>query len=150
MSKLPRHNGITIVGDKDVLDILDNIAPKESRNLIRATVFGIAQRVTKGAKQRVPKDTGVLRKSIYTKREKSHPDRPASSVRFRERAYYWRFVEYGTQRGNNINARPFLGPAKHQVMGNLKGIAREEFQKKLTSRINRLLRQQARKNGVRS
>lgn len=144
---MSRLNGVQIVGDKEVMAILDSIAPKEARNLARSTVHGIAGRVAKLAKQRVAVDKGTLRKSIYTKRDKSPPDRPTSTVRFKPNAFYWRFVEYGTEKGNNLQARPFLRPAKQEVVGNLNQILREEFQKKLTARINRLLKAQA-KNGV--
>ena len=141
-------NGIEIIGDREVMKILDSIAPKESVNLARSTIFGVAQRIAKGAKSRVAKDSGKLRKSIYAKRDKSPPNRPVSSVRFRKDGYYWRFVEYGTERGNNVSARPFLRPAKQEVVNDLDKIIREEFQKKLTARINRLLKNQARTNGV--
>lgn len=140
--------GLEVVGDKEVMAILDSIAPKEARNLARSTIHGIASRITKGAKQRVSVDKGTLRKGIYTKRDKSPPDRPVSTVRFKPHAFYWRFVEYGTEKGNNLQAKPFLRPAKQEVMGNLNQILREEFQKKLTARINRVLKQQAANNGV--
>ena len=140
--------GVEVVGDKEVMKILDSIAPKEARNLARSTIHGIAGRITKGAKQRVSRDKGTLRKGIYTKRDRSPPDRPVSTVRFRDNAFYWRFVEYGTEKGNNLQARPFLKPARHQVMSNLPLILREEFQKKLTARINRILKQQAKRNGL--
>ena len=148
MNPSSQLNGIEVIGDKEVMKILDEIAPKEARNLARSTIHGIAGRITKAAKQRVKVDKGTLRKSIYTKREKSPPNRPKSSVRFREKGYYWRFVEYGTEKGNNLQARPFLRPARQQIMGNLNAILREEFQKKLTARINRVLKQQAKRNGV--
>lgn len=140
--------GVEVVGDKEVMKILESIAPKESRNLARSTIHGIAARITKGAKQRVKVDEGTLRKGIYTKRDKSPPDRPVSTVRFRPDAFYWRFVEYGTEKGNNVQARPFLRPARHEVMSNMGMILREEFQKKLTARVNRILKQQAKRNGV--
>lgn len=137
--------GIEVVGDKEVMAILESIAPKEARNLARSTIHGIAGRITKLAKQRIPVDSGALKKGIYTKRDKSPPDRPVSTVRFRPHTYYWRFVEYGTERGNNIQSKPFLRPAKQEVMGNMNQILREEFQKKLTARINKILKQQAKK-----
>jgi len=139
---LANLRGVEVVGDKEVMDILKSIAPRESRNLARATIHGVASRITKLAKQRVAVDNGDLRKAIYTKRDKSPPDRPVSSVRFRDHAFYWRFVEYGTNKGNNLDARPFLRSAKHQVLSNLNQILREEFQKKLTKRINKVLKQQ--------
>lgn len=142
MKTLGNLRGVEVVGDKEVMDILKSIAPRESRNLARATIHGVASRITKLAKQRVAVDNGDLRKAIYTKRDKSPPDRPVSSVRFREHAFYWRFVEYGTNKGNNLDARPFLRPAKHQVLSNLNQILREEFQAKLTKRINKVLKQQ--------
>ena len=127
---MPSLQGVQVVGDSEVMDILKSIAPKEARNLARATIFGVAQRIAKGAKQRVKVDNGKLRKGIFAKRDKSPPDRPTSSVRFKDEAYYWRFVEYGTEKGNNLQSRPFLRPARQDVVGDLPNILREEFQKK--------------------
>lgn len=145
VSTLSRLVGVSVVGDKEVMDILNSIAPKEARNLARSTIHGIATRITKGAKQRVKVDSGKLKKSIYTKRDKSPPNKPVSSVRFKPEGFYWRFVEHGTSKGNSLDARPFLRPAKQEVIGNLNTILREEFQKKLTARINKLLKAQAKK-----
>jgi HK97 gp10 family phage protein len=137
--------GVSVVGDREVMDILTSIAPREARNLARATVHGIASRITRGAKSRVKVDSGTLKKSIYTKRDKSPPDRPVSTVRFKDAGFYWRFVEYGTSRRNSLDARPFLKPAKQETMANINTILREEFQAKLTARLNKLLRAQARR-----
>jgi HK97 gp10 family phage protein len=138
-------SGVEVVGDKEVEKILESIAPKEAKNLMRSTIHGVASRITKGAKARVKRDSGLLRKSIYTKREKSPPHRPVSSVRFREKGFYWRFVEHGTK---NVPARPFLAPARLEVQGNLSKILREEFQAKLEKRIKAVLKRQAKTNGV--
>ena len=140
--------GVEVVGDKEIMQILGEIAPKEARNLARSTIFGLAQRIAKGAKSRVKTDTGNLKKSIYAKRDKSPPDKPVSSVRFKPSGWYWRFVEYGTERGNNLEPRPFLRPAKLEVQASLKGIMREEFQKKLEKRIKAVLKKQAITNGI--
>jgi HK97 gp10 family phage protein len=145
MAKSVGTRGVKIVGDKEIMAILTEIAPKEAQRLARTTIYGIAARVTKGAKARVKVKTGALRKSIYTKSEKSHPDKPMSSVRFRDSGYYWRFVEYGTK---HHGTQEFLKPARLEVMSNLKTILREEFQKKLTSRIKAAIKKQASKNGV--
>ena len=140
---MSRLVGVSVVGDKEVMDILNSIAPREARNLARSTIHGIASKITKGAKSRVKVDSGTLKKSIYTKRDKSPPDRPVSTVRFKDAGYYWRFVEYGTSKRNSLDARPFLKPARQEVMANLNTILREEFQKKLTARLNKVLKAQA-------
>lgn len=136
-------SGVFITGDKEVAKILAEIAPKEARNLSRSTVHGVASKIAKGAKSRVPVDEGTLKKSIYAKREKSSPDRPVSSVRFKDEGYYWRFIEHGTSKGNSLDARPFFRPAVQEVEANLNTILREVFQKKLASRIKRVLKKQA-------
>lgn len=140
---MSRLVGVSIVGDKEVMEILNSIAPREARNLARSTIHGIASKITKGAKSRVKVDGGTLKKSIYTKRDKSPPDRPVSTVRFKDSGYYWRFVEHGTDKRNSLDARPFLKPARQEVMANLNTILREEFQKKLTARLNKVLKAQA-------
>lgn len=140
-----------VIGLDDVKDVLNQVAPKEARKLARATIYALAARVTKGAKLLAPiGDTGVLKKSIYTKSEKSHPDKPRASVKFRKEAFYWRFVEYGTGGEKPRPAKPFLKPARIDVTRKqtMQQILSEEFQKKLTQRINAVLRAQAKKNGV--
>lgn len=149
MAKSSYTPGVKIIGLEDVMSVLNEVAPKEARKLARTTIYALAAKVTKGAKIRAPiGDTGVLRKSIYTKSEKSHPDRPRASVRFKDEAWYWRFPEYGTSGDRPQQAQPFLRPARLEVTGNMKQILTEEFQKKLTKRIGAVLRAQAKKNGV--
>jgi HK97 gp10 family phage protein len=140
--------GVEIVGTEEVMAILREIAPKEARKLARATIYCIAARCTKLAKLRAPVDEGNLKKSIYTKSEKSPPDKPRATVRFRPEGYYWRFVEYGTKKGNKLSRRPFLLPARLEVKSKITEYAREEFQIKLSKRINSALRAQAKRNGV--
>lgn len=140
--------GLSIRGDQDIKKILDEIAPQESKNLMRTTVYAIAARITKGAKLRLKAYNPSWRviKTIHTKREKSPPDAPVSTVRFDPSGYYWRFIESGTTKRNNLSARPFLMPARDEVVNNLSTIMREEFQKKFEKRIKAVLKKQAGQN----
>lgn len=138
MSK--KGQSISIVGLDEIKDVLDRIAPKHARNLMRATVHGIAGEIAKEAKKRAPKDTGNLRNSIKTRRRKSSPDAPVSEVYVttgknkKNDGFYWRFIESGTV---NRSAAPFVGPAKQAVLSNLDQILRQQFAKKLEAAIRR-------------
>lgn len=137
-----------ISGTDQIVKVLKQAGPKHSRNLMRATVHGVAGRVTKLAKKNTPKATGNLRKSLYTKRKKSAPYRPVSDVRVRRGknnrydGFYWRFVEFGTV---NQRARPYIGPAAETIRKQYQSILAEEFGKKLTKALER----EARKLGKR-
>lgn len=129
-----------IVGIDDVKKILNDIAPKHSKNLMRATVQGIASEMAKEAKKNAPRDEGTLKRAIKAKRKRSHSLQPISevivthgrSVRFD--AFYWRFLEYGTQK---ISAQPFIKPAEEKVGGEMDRHIVELFGKKLESKLKR-------------
>lgn len=127
-------SGVKIEGLEGLEEMLGTIAPREARNLNRATIHAMASRVAKDAKRRAPRDEGTLRKAIKAKRRRPrHPDKPFSDVRVehgndaKHDAFYWRFVEYGTQ---TQNARPFISPAADAIRGQVPSIYREEFAKK--------------------
>lgn len=135
-----------IEGLKNVDRVLKDVAPNHAKNLMRTTVHAYAGRIAKLAKSLVVTDTGNLKKAIKTKREKSHPLRPRSSVvvsrgkSAKNDGYYWRFVEYGTRGKNGLPARPFIMPAAKQMEARKKDIIEEEFLKKLKSKIKRELK----------
>ena len=140
--------GATITGDKEIVEILEKIMPRESKNLLRSTVHGIAIEIKNNAKKLAPKgESGRLKKGIYARREKMRGGRPTSTVRFRDYAFYWRFVEYGTRKNQNPRGKGFFKAAKLQVMSNIEQITRKQFQKKLDKRIAAVLRRQAKARG---
>lgn len=142
---------VEITGDKQLIDMMENIGPRHSRNLMRATVHGMAATVTKEAKQNAPKDSGTLKKAIKTKRKKSPPEKPISDVIVehgndaKNDAFYWRFVEYGTGGDNPQPARPFIGPAAHLLITNYREVMREQFGKKLEAALKREAKRNAKK-----
>ena len=130
-----------VIGVKELEKILEEIAPRHARNLMRATVHAVAGKVKKEIKDRTPRDTGNLKQSLTTKRRRSKPDQPISDVIFKSNkadGFYWRFIEHGT---TDLPERPFVRPAKELIFSKMPQIMREEFGKKL----ERLLARQAKK-----
>lgn len=139
--------GIAIEGDKELQEILDQLAPKVSRNLMRSTIHGVASEIAKEAKRKAPRDTGTLRKAIKAKRRRPRtPDKPFSDVMVEHGrdanhdAFYWRFVEYGTQ---DQPERPFIRPAIDLLRPQVPEIMRQQFGKKLEATLKRAARKQA-------
>ena len=121
-------------------NILADLAPRQARNIMRATVHGLAIKVRDEARKGAPKQSGTLKKAIKAERRKSHPDKPMSQVWIASGkdathdAYYWRFVEYGTVKQR---ARPFVAPAKEKVLADREALMRAEFGRKLEAALAR-------------
>lgn len=132
-----KRNQVVITGTEDVAKLLNNIAPKHAKNLLRSTVHAVAARVGKQAKENAKKykDTGTLQKSIKWRRKKSPPEKPVSIVYVKPEAFYWRFVEYGTKKG--LPERPVFRLAEQQLKSDMPKILVEEFAKKLEAKIKR-------------
>ena len=134
--------GIDIDGMSELNAMLDDIAPREARNLNRAVIHGIAATIAKDAKANAPKgDSGNLKKAIKAKRRRpKNPDKPFSDVMVehgkgaKNDGFYWRFLEYGTQR---IAARPFIQPAIDAANQNILQIYKEQFFKKWAQKLKR-------------
>ena len=127
--------GFEITGVEEVQKILDDIAPKHARNLMRSTIQGVASEIAKQARRNAPKDTGTLKKSIKAKRKKSPPDRPVSEVYVKSDAFYWRFIEYGSKGPTAQPERPFIRPASEKIRSNFEKILTEQFGKKLEKKL---------------
>jgi len=132
--------GVSITGVTELIDILENVGERHARNLMRATIHGVAGEVAKDARKGAPKDSGTLRKAIKTKRKKSPPTAPVSDVivthgkNVKNDAFYWRFLEYGTI---DLPEHPFIRPASERMRKNFKKIVTEEFGKKLEKALAR-------------
>ncbi|MBD3803562.1 MAG: HK97 gp10 family phage protein [Thioclava sp.] len=126
---------MSVTGEADIQRIFEEAAPRHARNLLRATVGGVAGEVRKEARKEAPKDSGDLRKAITVKRQKPRGNRVEANVFVvRKKGFYWRFLEYGTI---SLAARPFFLPALRTIEPRLPGILREQFVKKLESALKR-------------
>lgn len=142
---------IQIAGVEDVQTILDDLIPRHARNIMRATIHGIAQTIAKDAKLNAPIDTGNLKRAIKAKRKRSYPDNPISEVivttgkNQKNDAFYWKFVERGTGGSNPQPERPFIRPASDKARANFKKTLAEEFGKKLEAAAIRESKKRAKK-----
>ena len=146
-----KGGGIEITGIKEVQEILDEVAPRHARNLMRSTIHGVAGTIAKEAKSNAPKRSGTLRKAIKAKRKKSPPDKPVSEVivthggTAKNDAWYWRFIEYGTGGKTSQPERPFIRPASDKARANLNKIIAEQFGKKLEAALRREAKKKAKR-----
>lgn len=80
--------------------------------MMKALNAGIAP-IKKEAKDKAPKRTGLLKKSIRSKQMR-YTEKPSVGIFVSGKAYYWKFLEDGTSK---MAAQPFLRPAvdsKHE------------------------------------
>lgn len=132
-----------IEGGEEIRALLKGMAQNEARNLLRATVHGVASDIAKDARKGAPKDSGRLRKAIKAKRRKSHPDNPISEVRVehgkgsKNDAFYWHIAEFGSV---NQSEQPYLRPAIERASADLPQRMRDQFWK----RYEKLLERKAR------
>lgn len=141
-------SGIEVVGVDELRKVLEEFAPRVAGNLMRTTIHGVASEITKESKKRVPKRSGTLRRSLKTKRRRGKPMQPVSDViaesgkGVKNDGFYWRFVEFGTQKSPE---QPFMRPAKDIVFNNLPNILQSQFKDKLTKAVAREKKKRAKK-----
>jgi len=125
---------MTITGIADVNRVLAEIAPKEAKNLIRATAQDIASQLAKTAKVNAPgTKKGDLQKGIKAKRERGDRKTVHSTVRSAE--FYWRFLEYG--QGPDGVEHAFMLRALQAMRPNMDQVYLEAFTRKLVARLAR-------------
>jgi HK97 gp10 family phage protein len=144
--------GISVDGLDELRATLEQLAPREANNLMRATVHGVAQQVARQASDRVPVESGTLKKAIKAKRGRPRtPEKPFSDVIIehgksaKNDAFYWRFVEYGTRTG--IPEHGFMRKAVESIRQEIPSIMREQFGKKYEALLKRKAKKAA-KNGL--
>jgi HK97 gp10 family phage protein len=145
--------GIRVEGLVEVKQTLDDLAPREAFNLMRAVTHGVAQSVAKRARDRVPVDSGTLKKAIKAKRgnPRDNGGKPFSDVVVehgkgaQHDAFYWRFIEYGTSTG--IPEHRFIGNAIEAVRPEIDRIMREQFGKKFEALLARKAKKAAKAKG---
>jgi phage protein, HK97 gp10 family len=145
--------GIRVEGLDELKQTLDDLAPREAFNLMRAVTHGVAQSVAKRARDRVPVDSGTLKKAIKAKRgnPRDNGGKPFSDVVVehgkgaQHDAFYWRFIEYGTSTG--IPEHRFIGNAIEAVRPEIDRIMREQFGKKFEALLARKAKKAAKAKG---
>ena len=94
------------------LDALDRAVRKLPKNVQKRVLKGALRAggrvIAKDAKQRVPKKSGELKKSISVQAGKNQQDGATVFVATRPKAFYSHMIEFGTSK---MPARPFLRPA---------------------------------------
>lgn len=127
---------VTITGIADVNRLLSQIAPTEAKNLMRATVHGLATDLVKSARERMPVDSGDMKRSTGAKRERGNRTTLASSVRVAGIAFYWRYLEYG--QGPDRVEHAFFLQSLEALRPDLDRRYLEIFVDKLIARLKRL------------
>lgn len=122
-----------IVGIEGINRTLKEIAPREARNLLRATVHDIASQLVKSAREKAPSDDGDLKKGIKAKRERGTKTSVESTVR--SAAFYWRYLEYG--QGPDGVEHAFFLKSLQEMRPNMDEVYLRAFVKKLEARLAR-------------
>lgn len=126
---------MSVDGIKDVNRILETIAPREAKNIMKAVVFDIAKQVGSDAEDFSPDDTGLLDRSIKPKRERGSRSKVEATVRVAGGAYYWRFLEFGDG-PDGVEHAMFL-KALQKLRPQADRVYLESFVKKLEARLAR-------------
>ncbi|MBU9501326.1 HK97 gp10 family phage protein [Burkholderia multivorans] len=127
-------SSVQILGLADLqADFLKLAKAQSTKALRRATVAG-ANVIRDEARARAPKKTGKLKRNIVTSalKQKDSPGIATAGVRVRTKgkadspnnAFYWRFVELGTQ---FMKAEPFMRPAFDASIAQAEGAIRTEI-----------------------
>lgn len=94
-------------GVPEVLRAFSALSNQAQRVVVRDSLRSAARVVVAKAKQRVPVDTGLLKRSI-TQNVSVGSGKAEALVGYRKKAFYGGFVELGTSK---MRAQPFLRPA---------------------------------------
>jgi HK97 gp10 family phage protein len=127
---------VTITGIADVNRILGQIAPREARNILRATLSDLAKEVASKAAENVPIDEGDLKVSIKGKRGRGKRNVLVASAGVYGTAWYWRFLEYG--QGPDGVEHAFFLKALQAIRPDLDRMYLETFVAKLEARLAKL------------
>lgn len=139
-----------IRGVSGVKQVLSDIGPKHSKNLLRSTVHGVAGELRDNIRATAPSDgaPALLRTTFKTKRRRGTPTMIRSDVVAgympRRRGGkgvgpVWRWLEFGTTK---IEPRGWILRAAMALMPRVPEIFMRQFGQKLESAVNRALKRQ--------
>lgn len=89
-------SNINVTGLRELQAFLDQLPAKMEANVIRSALRAGANVILEEAKQNVPVGDGDLRKSIRVSTKSKRGLVTASIKAGNKKAWYWKFVEYGT------------------------------------------------------
>ena len=125
---------VEMTGVQDVYDILGQIAPREAKNIMRATVGGMAGEVRDGSRAEAPALEGRLRKAIRVKRRKMERGFVRADVIVDQKAFYWRFIHDGTVKQFE---NPFATRALEKFKAKRMSVFLNQFVKKFQAALAR-------------
>jgi HK97 gp10 family phage protein len=121
-------SGVKLIGMEDLQETLKEIMPREAKNILRRTTFGLAGVVTEKIKARAPRRTGKYKKSIKRKRNRGTKTLIEASVVAETgknmHGFKWNWLEHGTV---NMPAQPHIVPTVEEIRPSVEGIYRQEF-----------------------
>lgn len=128
---------IRIRGIADVNRVLQEIAPREAINLMRATTADLAKGLAEDARANAPTDQGDVRGGIKHKRARGDKNTVKAEVvaNANGTSFYWRFREYG--QGPDGREDAFFLRALMKAKTELTQRYLKSFTDKLTSRLAR-------------
>lgn len=128
---------IRIRGIEDVNRVLQEIAPNEARNLMRATTADLAKGIAADARTNAPKDKGDVADGIKHKRARGSRDVVKAEVvaNTNGTSFHWRFREYG--QGPDGREDAFFLRALMKANAEIGQRYLEAFTSKLVSRLAR-------------
>ena len=142
--------GFEFKNDREVINILSQIAPREAKNLARSTVHAVAGEVRNEIRRIAPDHPetkkGDIKRSTKSKRERMRGSVARSTVRIqtqkqsgRNRGFpYWLIQEYGNLRRQGVGRNAFVRPAVDRVAPDVPMLFRKNFGIKLEARLRRL------------
>jgi len=121
-------SGVRLVGMEDLQDTLKSVLPREAKNILRRTTFGVAGIVTDKIKARAPRRSGKYAKAIKRKRNRGSKTVIESSVVAEtgknQHGFKAHWLEFGTVK---MGAQPHIVPAVEEIRPGIEGIYRKEF-----------------------
>lgn len=132
-----------VTGIQEIDKVLTQIAPRQAKNIMRSTVHGVAGEMAKDARKIAPDDPNTkkndFKRSIKTKRERIVGNGILSTVRVLKKAFYWRFLEFGTSK---MPEQPTFTKVVERFRPKLNQVLKEQFVKKFTATLARARKRQ--------
>jgi HK97 gp10 family phage protein len=121
-------SGVNLVGMEDLQETLTTVSPREAKNILRRTTFGLAGVVTDKIKARAPRRTGKYARAIKRKRNRGTATSIEASVVAesgkKQQGFKWAWLEFGTVK---MAAQPHIVPAVEEIRPSVNDIFRQEF-----------------------